>query len=148
MHNGKPLDVLIGLVRDQLDDSGRNLAQVTAQHQQSQSQLEALSNYRIDYSQQLQNTTTGGISSANYHNFRRFINNLDDAITQQKNIISKIELKLDDCRNQWLADKRKLNSYETLKSRQLNALKLHEQRKEQKISDELSAGMFRRQKYI
>ncbi len=144
MNREKPLDVLINLTQERLDEAGRNLSELSTQRRNAQQQLDALDNYRVDYTEKLQASTNSGVSSANYHNFRRFINTLDEAISQQNSIITQIDINLQNSRKKWHAEKRKLNSYETLKARQERQRQYKEQRREQHASDETSANMYRR----
>src|SRR5690606_4174774 len=82
-----PLATLIELSQNKVDEAGRLLAELSTQRRQAQSQLDTLDGYRIDYTQRLQQSTQGGVSASNYHNFRRFIATLDEAISQQNKII-------------------------------------------------------------
>ena len=137
------LDVLIGLAHDKLEQAGRALSDLDVQRRQAQHQLSTLDDYRTDYTQRLQITTESGLTASNYHNFRQFIATLDDAISQQNRIIAQIDSRLEAGRRQWQDEKRRLNSYETLKARQLRQFRHHEQRLEQRASDEAAATLYR-----
>ncbi|CAM5190502.1 Flagellar FliJ protein OS=Castellaniella defragrans OX=75697 GN=HNR28_000404 PE=3 SV=1 [Castellaniella defragrans] len=139
------LDILIGLTQDKLEQAGRTLSDLDTQRRQAQHQLSTLDDYRADYTQRLQTTTQGGLTASNYHNFRQFIATLDDAISQQNRIIAQIDSRLEAGRRQWQDEKRRLNSYETLKARQLHRLQYHERQIEQRASDEAAANLYRRQ---
>ncbi|MGB6242141.1 MAG: flagellar export protein FliJ [Castellaniella sp.] len=144
MNPNTSLDVLINLTQDKLDEAGRVLAELSTQRREAQGQLNTLDHYRSDYTQKLQDTTESGVTASNYHNFRHFIATLDEAISQQNRIIAQIDIKIETGRQQWHDEKRRLNSYETLKTRQLHQLRTHEQRREQRASDEAAAGLYRR----
>ncbi|CAM5790205.1 flagellar export protein FliJ [Castellaniella caeni] len=139
------LDILINLAQDRLDEAGHVLADLSTQRRNAQQQLGTLDGYRSDYARRLQSTTEGGLTASNYHNFRHFIATLDEAISQQNRIIAQIDTQIETGRRQWHAEKRQLNSYETLKTRQLRQFQYREQRREQRASDEISAGLYRRQ---
>ncbi|HUH39407.1 MAG TPA: flagellar export protein FliJ [Castellaniella sp.] len=139
-----PLVLLIELSQTRVDEAGRALAELSTQRRHAQGQLDTLDTYRMDYTKRLQTTTQDGVSASNYHNFRRFIATLDEAISQQNSIIAQIDTRLDTGRQQWYAEKRRLSSYEALKARQDRQAQTREQRREQRFSDELSAGMVRR----
>lgn len=139
-----PLDILIGLTQDRVGHAGRALADLNQQRHDAQTQLSALNGYRSDYMQQLQKAIAGGVSASNYHNFRQFIATLDEAISQQNRIIAQIDTRLEAGRQHWCAEKRRLSSYETLKTRQVHQQQAREQRREQRASDEFSAGLYRR----
>ncbi|HEX7387901.1 MAG TPA: flagellar export protein FliJ [Castellaniella sp.] len=138
------LDVLINLTQDKLNEAGRALAELSTERRQAQGQLGTLDDYRADYTRRLQSTTEGGVTASNYHNFRQFIATLDDAISQQNKVIAQIDTRLEAGRRQWHDEKQRLNSYETLKARQLRQLQYREQRNEQRASDEVAANLYRR----
>jgi flagellar FliJ protein len=144
MNPDTPLDVLISLTQDKLDEAGRALAELGTQRREAQGQLNTLDGYRSDYTQRLQDTTESGVTASNYHNFRHFIATLDEAISQQNRILAQIDTRITAGRQQWQDEKRRLNSYETLKARQRHQEQIREQRREQRASDEAAAGLYRR----
>lgn len=139
-----PLSMLIDLAQGKVDEAGRALNELTTQRHRAKSQLDTLDTYRADYTVRLQHATEGGLSASNYHNFRRFIATLDEAISQQNRIIAQIDSKIQTGQQQWYVEKRRLNSYETLKVRQDQQIQYREIRREQRASDEISAGLYRR----
>src|SRR5690606_11777471 len=100
--------------------------------------------YRLDYAQRLQESAEGGVTASNYLNFRRFLNTLDEAISQQNNIVAQSESRLAAGRLQWQAEKQRLGAYEALQTRQRRELALLEAKREQRVSDEIAANLFRR----
>lgn len=144
MQRETPLDTLINLAQEKVDEAGRALSELGEQRRNAQNQLSTLDTYRSDYTRRLQSTTEGGVSASNYHNFRHFIATLDEAISQQNTIIAQIDTRIEAGRRQWHDEKRRLSSYETLKARQVRQLQYREQRREQRASDEISAGLYRR----
>lgn len=144
MADYSPLPMLIDLAQDKVDEAGRALNALTTQRRHAKNQLDILDTYRADYAVRLQQATEGGLSASNYHNFRRFIATLDEAISQQNRIIAQIDAKIQTGQQQWYVEKRRLNSYETLKARQDQQMRYRETRREQHASDEISAGLYRR----
>lgn len=144
MNHATPLDTLIDLTQERVEKAGETLAQLGTQRRDAQGQLQTLDAYRADYTEQLQNTTSGGVSASNYHNFRQFIATLDEAISQQNRLIAQIDTRLEAGRRHWQDEKRRLSSYETLKARKDRQLQYQEQRREQRASDETAASLFRR----
>src|SRR5690606_19770141 len=144
MANSRPLDILIDLARDHADEAARQLQQLTAARRSAENKLSMLMEYRQDYAQRLQVATQGGLTATNYHNFRQFIATLDEAISQQNKAVAQIDLKIERGRDHWNEEKRKLNSFETLQSRQARQQALRENRQEQRFNDEISANLFRR----
>ncbi|MDN5844212.1 MAG: flagellar export protein FliJ [Alcaligenaceae bacterium] len=144
MAHESPLPMLINLAQDKVEEAGRTLHELSSQRTHAQSQLSVLDTYRSDYTQRLQQTTEGGVSASNYHNFRRFIATLDEAISQQNRVVAQIDARIQAGQQEWYAEKRRLSSFETLKARQDHQLRHHEQRLEQRASDEASANLHRR----
>lgn len=138
------LNVLIDVANEAVDDAAKSMQKAAADRDKAQAQLEMLHNYRLDYAQRLQASAQGGVTASNYLNFRRFLATLDDAISQQNNMVAQSETRLEAGRQQWVAEKRRLSAYEALSSRQRQQVALREARREQRASDELASNLFRR----
>lgn len=135
---------LVDLTQGQVDESGRQLQELTGQRNAANQQLEQLQTYRQDYAQRLLDAGQTGLTMANYHNFRRFIATLDEAITQQNKIILSLEDKIEQGRQEWQACQRRLNAYETLIDRRQQVQQRQQHRIEQRASDEIAARLFLR----
>ena len=148
MATDNPVKTLIDLTQTRVDDAARQLQAVTASRDGAKQQLDMLYVYRQDYLERFEKASAEGMSTVNYHNFRQFIATLDEAISQQNNIMDQYELKLKQTQEHWFDQKRQLNSYETLLSRQEQERQLLNNRKEQKLNDEMSMQQFRRQQLL
>ena len=148
MATDNPIKTLIDLTQTRVDDAARQLQAVTASRDGAKQQLDMLHVYRQDYLERFEKASAEGMSTVNYHNFRQFIATLDEAISQQNNIVDQYDLKLKQTQELWFDQKRQLNSYETLLSRQEQELQLLNNRKEQKLNDEMSMQQFRRQQLL
>lgn len=137
------LGMLIDLARNDMEAASRQLAELVQTRRQAEQQLEALHSYRKDYADRLLQETQSGLTASNYHNFRQFISTLDDAISQQNRILEQMDAKLGKAQDLWKAEKRRLSSFETLKTRHLRQEAVHESRREQRLNDEISARRFR-----
>ncbi|MGE8546994.1 MAG: flagellar export protein FliJ [Alcaligenes sp.] len=138
------LHTLVDLTQGQVDEAGRQLQELTGQRDAANSQLDMLQSYRQDYAQRLLDAGRTGLSMANYHNFRRFIATLDDAISQQNKVILTLEDKIEQGRQEWHARQRRLNAYETLIDRRQQEQQRKQLRMEQRASDEIAARLFLR----
>jgi len=138
------LAILIGQAKSEADAAFRHLQQLTSDRQNAQNQLSALRSYRQDYASRLQNASEEGLSASNYHNFRRFIATLDEAIVQQNGLMAQIEQRIQIGLQNWQARKRRLNSYEALLDRENRERRARENRSEQRANDEISINMARR----
>jgi len=138
------LNVLIDVTNDALDQAAKSMQQAATERDKAQAQLDMLHSYRLDYAQRLLESAEGGVTASNYLNFRRFLTTLDDAISQQNSVVAQSESKLEAGRQQWYAEKRRLNAYEALHTRQRQQHARRETRREQHANDEIAANLFRR----
>ena len=136
------LHTLVDLSQNKVDEAARELQDLRNQRDAAQSQLEMLQTYRQDYAQRLLDAGQTGVTMANYHNFRRFIVTLDQAITQQNTVIQSLEEKMDQGRQAWYGHQQRLKAYETLIDRRLQTQQVQQQRMEQRSSDEIAARLF------
>lgn len=137
------LNTLIELKKDDANDVAKRLQQLQGERNNADTQLATLLVYREDYAERLQKATENGVTAANYHNFRQFIVTLDEAILQQNKVVAQIDEKIEGSRQLWFAEKRRLNSYETLQTRQVQQQLKREIRAEQLATDEASAALYR-----
>ena len=144
MHKSDPLLTLIDLAENQADEAAKALRLLTAERNKAQEQLATLHVYRQDYAERLLKSTESGMTASNYHNFRQFIATLDEAISQQNRVVAHIDLKIETGKKHWYAEKRRLNSFETLQARKQRQQLIADNRNEQRANDEISANVFRR----
>ncbi|UHL65296.1 flagella biosynthesis chaperone FliJ [Paralcaligenes sp. KSB-10] len=144
MASPSSLNTLIELAQNNADQAAKQLQQLNSTRRDAEQQLNTLKTYRQDYAERLQKATEDGISASNYHNFRQFIATLDEAIAQQNKVLAQIGAKLESGRQSWYDEKRRLNSYATLLSRQVQQRTIRDNRKEQRDNDEISARQLRR----
>lgn len=135
------MKTLIGLAENEVDQHSKLLQRLNAERSQASTQLDALHQYRLDYSDRLLQASQTGVTMSNYHNFYRFIGTLDQAITQQNSLLGHLDAKITQQQQQWLAAKQRLNAYQTLQDRRDQAQAIHQARVEQRENDELSAAM-------
>ncbi|MDS1141137.1 flagellar export protein FliJ [Pusillimonas sp. SM2304] len=138
------LPTLIDLAQNGADEAGKQLQLLMNERNNAETQLSTLQVYRQDYAERLQKATENGLSASNYHNFRQFIATLDEAISQQNRVVAQIDSKLEHGRQRWYSEKRRLNSFEALQTRQTQQQLVRDNRAEQLVSDEFSANMYRR----
>lgn len=144
MKKTSALPILIDLSKNSADQAAKELQELAQARTQADSQLEMLQSYRQDYVLRMQQAGSTGLSASNYHNFRRFISTLDDAIALQNKSIKQLEIKLDGQRQNWLQEKRRLNSYETLRERYHSQQRIIDNRNEQRRNDEASINLYHR----
>lgn len=141
MSRSTALDTLIELTREAVDNAGRHLAGAQRNQQQAQSQLDTLQHYRQEYSRGLQQAMQQGMEPASLLNYQAFLGTLDDAIDRARLSLGEQQRQVRQRQQQWLEQQRKLNSYDTLVERRAQAAQLHDNRREQRLTDELSAQL-------
>lgn len=144
MHDVNAWPTLIDLAQHATDQAAKQLQSLAKAKTDANAQLDMLLSYRQDYAERMQQAAGKGLSASNYHNFHRFIATLDEAIVQQNANIRKLDAEFEQCRLQWLDEKRKLNAYETLLQRQQARQQVIQNRQEQRLNDESSANLYRR----
>lgn len=143
----KTLELLVDLTQDQTNKAGQELHKLVAERNGAQQQLEVLQSYRQDYATRLGNTGKNGITASNYHNFTRFLGTLDEAILQQTKVMEHLDYNIDVSKNNWRASQRRLHSYEALQTRHKQQEIAAENRRDQIITDEISAAFSRRRQF-
>jgi len=129
---------LIELAQAATDAAERSLQALLCSVTDATAQCDTLKTYRHDYAQRIERDASRGLSASNYHNFRRFIHTLDDAIVQQNAKISRLQTQSEQGRLLWMTHKRKLNAYQTLAKRQQARDQLAHHRREQRQHDEIN----------
>lgn len=141
MSRTSALDTLIELTREAVDNAGRNLAGARRNQQQAQAQLDTLQHYRQEYSLRLQQAMQEGMEPASLLNYQAFLRSLDDAIDRALQSLGEQARQVGQHQQHWLEQQRKLNSYDTLINRRVQAEQLRDSRSDQRLTDELSAQL-------
>ena len=142
--NTSPLDTLIELARGDRDQAGQALASERQNERQVSGQLESLLQYRLEYSQRLQQAMRDGIDPASMRNYQQFLDSLDSALARAREALAAQQQRVGQRQAQWQQEQRKLSSYDTLASRREGLQRRHEARQEQRTSDELVNGRLAR----
>lgn len=144
MSRAQPLDTLIGLARDQLDDATQQLGSLQGARLAAERQLEQLEQYLADYRSRLQQAVQDGLPAAGWQNYQRFIGVLEGAINEQRQVMLQSEQQLQAGREHWQAQQRRVHSFDALAERQKARQQLVIQRREQRAADEFSTRMMQR----
>lgn len=134
------LTMLIELARTARDGAVSRRAQLQMQLAQARAQLEVLRGYMRDYERRAQATLSGGCDMAAQNNLRLFCSRLAQATEAQQLEVRRREQALAAGDAELIQLQRRLRSLEALQTRQRQAARRGEQRREQKASDELARG--------
>lgn len=143
-HRQASFNTLIELTQKNVDEAGAQLGKLVQERRNAGQQLDMLKEYRQDYANRLNSAGQTGITASNYHNFTRFLATLDDAIVQQTRLMTHMDHNISVSKENWRSQQQRLHSYETLQTRRIQQHIALENRREQRLTDELSAAMHRR----
>ncbi len=111
---------------------------------QAQNKLADLENYLQGYQQQWMSEGQRGVSGQWLMNYQRFLSQLDVAIAQQQQAVNWHRNNLDKVREVWQQRYARLEGLRKLVQRYLDEARLAEDKREQKLLDELSQRIPRR----
>ncbi|GAB2955472.1 flagellar export protein FliJ [Hafnia psychrotolerans] len=147
MESSSPLITLCSLAQKALDQATSHLGQTRKSHNQAQEQLSMLLNYQNEYRQKLNTTMAAGIAANTWQNYQQFITTLEVAIDQHRKQLLQWNQRLDAAVNQWQEKQQRLNAYQTLQSRASEKQRQHENRMDQKQTDEFAQRGTHRKKH-
>ena len=135
----KAIQALIDLSSRESETAATRLSDANKTQSQAQQQLTMLEEYRLEYADQLQTKLAQGLSLSSYTNYQQFLAKLDHTISQQRRILQNTLVVVEKHRSDWQASERKRLSYSTLTKRAEEALRHHENKRDQKQTDEHAA---------
>lgn len=139
------LDTLLELAQTRTDDAARRLGALNTQGVDMETKLALLTEYWNEYSARFQISMQQGITAADWRNYQEFLNKLDAAIVQQREVLAATRQRVEAGQVAWQSAKRTLKSYDTLAQRQAGAEMLRMARHEQKETDERASNATARQ---
>ena len=134
----KAIQLLIERLLEAEDRAARAMARARQDQQRYESQLEALNQYRENYSGQLTDRGSQGLTSFQFGHYQAFINKLDHAAQQQLQGLRQVRQVTEKRRQEWLDIQQQRKALETLMSRKAAQEALKVARQEQKLLDEFA----------
>ncbi|NML32040.1 flagellar export protein FliJ [Paraburkholderia antibiotica] len=138
-----PIKTLIGLAQDDVDAAAQRLGRAQRERNDVAAQLDALVQYRDEYHARFTESAQSGMPAGNMRNFQAFIDTLDAAIEQQRNLLNSATARVEAAKPDWQRQKQKLGSYEVLQARGEAAEAKVTARREQRDADEYAARILR-----
>jgi flagellar FliJ protein len=132
------LQPLVHIAQQQNEAAIKNLGKLNQQRQSAENKLNMLQQFRRDYQEKFQEAARNGMAPVDLRNFQDFIYRLDQAIGQQQSVLDLTAGSVTAGRAQLMEAKRKMQSFETLAQRHIEAEKKLEAKAEQKMLDEHS----------
>ena len=100
--------------------------------------LEELKAYRLGY--ETRRAKTGSIPAAQWQDYQRFLQRLDAAVTAQTQVVLDGRQMLDMHRRRWMSKRQRLESLGRVVERFSDEESAEEERRTQKLMDELSSS--------
>ena len=125
-------------------EAARQLGRCQAALSQAEAKLGELERYRNDYQQQWLNAGRQGVSGQWLMNYQRFLSQLETAIGQQSQSVDWNRNNLNKARELWQQRYARLEGLRKLVQRYLDEARLAEDKREQKLLDELSQRLPRK----
>lgn len=138
-----PIKTLIGLAKDDVDAAAQRLGRAQRERGDVQSQLDSLVQYRDEYHARFTATAQTGMPAGNMRNFQAFIDTLDAAIEQQRDLLVAANARVEAAKPDWQRQKQKLGSYEVLQARGEAVEAKQTARRDQRDADEHAARILR-----
>lgn len=134
------LDTLLELAQTRTDDAARRLGVLNAQGLDMETKLTLLTQYWNEYSARFQIAMQQGITASDWRNYQDFLNKIDAAIVQQREVLATTRQRVEAGQTAWQSAKRTFKSYDTLAQRQAGAEMLRMARYDQKETDERASN--------
>jgi flagellar FliJ protein len=131
-----PLQILLDLAQERSDAAATQLGVVNGHDRAMQERLRLLLEYRDEYTARFTSDAQLGMDCAGWSNFHDFIDAIDAAIEQQREIVADARRKVDAGRHLWQMEQRQLKSFDNLSLRHRTQEQTNEARLEQKEQDD------------
>jgi len=141
-----PLFTVLKLAQDAEKQAAQQLKSAQLALQKSQAQMDALRHYRLDYMKQMKSHQGKQVSANYYHQFHKFVEQIDEAITKQYVSLNEADSQRMHRQLHWQQQQQKRKSIELLLDKKAIQAQLAELRQEQKISDEFASLQFSRRR--
>lgn len=137
-----PLQTLLDLAQEGSNAAAVQLGVVNGHDRDMQQRLQLLLEYRGEYTARLTRIAQVGMHSVDWQNFREFIDKIDAAVEQQREMVAVAKRQVETGQRHWHTQQRRLKSFDTLSQRHRSAEQKWEARQEQKEQDDFALKGF------
>ena len=130
------LQPLHDLASSRVEAATRQLAALKQQWQLQEDKLVQLRSFLAEYRQRLHDAQTQGLDMNRIRDFHVFLHKLDLAIRQQQVEIDHAKMRWENGQRAWMEERRKLKTYDVLKTRHQSKEAQRDARIEQREQDE------------
>lgn len=137
-----PLQTLLELSQQHLDDATKQLGKLISGEQEANQRLSLLQQYRTEYQARFNADLSNGMRRDTLNNYRVFFSRLETAIQQAEQMVTHSQFRTAQGRREWVERRGRKQAYDTLSQRFQERERRQENRREQKLSDEHAARKF------
>jgi flagellar FliJ protein len=127
--------------------AAQRLGHFQGQVRLAESKLSELEKFRSDYQQQWIDKGAHGVSGQWLMNYQRFLNQLETAVSQQRQSLTWHQNNLNKARGEWQKAYARVEGLRKLVQRYLHEARALEDKREQKLLDELSQRLPRHEQF-
>lgn len=138
------LEFLLDQVKDKEQQAVLALTKARSELENYHKQIEQIEQYRLDYCSQMVERGMSGLTASQYGHLNRFLTQLDETLTKQKQAQSQFEQQVANCENHWLEVRKQRRSYEWMLEKKRTEREKVAQKREQKEMDEFTTLQFAR----
>lgn len=127
------------LMQARAEEATQQLARLIASERDAREKLAMLQQYRDEYASRFRQAAQRGVSPREWNNYQVFLDRLDEAIAAQTKAVAQQAQNTAAGQVHWQQQQKKLKAIDTLSERHFLNEETRQQRREQKIQDELAA---------
>jgi len=140
------LDFLLEQAKEKENQAVLALGKAHSELEDYYKQVAQIEQYRMDYCQQLVDRGKNGLTASQYGHLNRFLTQLDETLTKQKEAESHFKRQVDNCQEHWMETRKQRRSYEWMIEKKRTDKAKRENQLEQKLMDEFSTLQYARRR--
>lgn len=140
------MEFLLEQAKERENQASLALAKARSELDQYYQQLSQIEQYRLDYCQQLVDRGMQGLTASQYSHLNRFLTQLDETLSKQKQAETHFKGQVEGCELHWLESRKQRRSYEWLMEKKQREAQRAQDAKEQKQMDEFSTLLYSRKR--
>ncbi|GAL06908.1 flagellar protein FliJ [Photobacterium aphoticum] len=99
--SNQALALILERAKDDEDKASLALNQARVERENYYIQLQQIEQYRLDYCRQLSERGQQGLTASSYGHLQKFLNQLDETLTKQKQAASQFDFQVEQCSEHW-----------------------------------------------
>ncbi|MET2948189.1 flagellar export protein FliJ [Vibrio owensii] len=138
------MEFLLDQAKEREDQAVLALNKARSELEDYYRQVEQIEKYRLDYCQQLVDRGMAGLTASQYGHLNRFLTQLDETLSKQKQAENHFKEQVVNCQDYWLNMRKERMSYEWMIEKREKEKQIAEAKREQKQMDEFSTLLYSR----